>query len=63
MSVNESISVGMKEYARRIPNESIIDIFGIVRVPDQPVTGTSQSIELHIIEIWAVNKSSPILPF
>jgi hypothetical protein len=31
----------MKEYARRIPKESIIDVLAKVTIPEKPVTGTS----------------------
>jgi len=38
----------MAEYARRIPKESIIEIKAKVVVPQNPVQGTSQKVELHI---------------
>ena len=53
----------MAEYTRRIPKESIIEVKGKVVVPNKPVQGTSQKVELHISEIWTVNKSAPMLPF
>ena len=53
----------MAEYTRRIPKESIIEVKAKVIVPEKPVQGTSQKVELHITEIWTVNKSAPILPF
>jgi aspartyl-tRNA synthetase len=62
--VNEpEISQGMAEYARRIPKESIIEIKAKVVVPEAPVKGCSQKIELLISEIWTINKAAPILPF
>jgi aspartyl-tRNA synthetase len=62
--VNEpEISTGMAEYARRIPKESIIEVKAKVVVPEQAVKGCSQKVELHINEIWTINKSAPILPF
>lgn len=53
----------MKEYARRIPKESIIDVQAKVTIPENEVKGTSQKVELQIVEVWSVNKSSPMLPF
>lgn len=53
----------MAEYARRIPKESIIQIKAKVIVPENPIKGCSQNVELHITEIWTVNKSAPMLPF
>lgn len=53
----------MIDYARRIPKESIIDIKAKVTVPEKPVQGCSQKVELQVTEIWTVNKSAPMLPF
>lgn len=53
----------MYEYAKRIPKESIVEIKGKVSIPDKPVQGCTQKAEVHVIEIWTVNKSAPILPF
>ena len=41
LAVNDIISKGMIDYARRIPKESIVDIKARVTVPDKPVQGTS----------------------
>ena len=53
----------MAEYTRRIPKESIIELKAKVVVPEKPILGTSQKVELQIKEIWTVNKSAPMLPF
>lgn len=64
LAVNEpEVSVGMAEYTKRIPKESIIEVKAKVVVPEKPIEGCSQKIELQIMEIWTVNKSAPILPF
>jgi aspartyl-tRNA synthetase len=60
---SEVISKGMIKYAGKIPKESIIDVKGIVTVPEKPVETCSQKVELLIKEIWIVNKSVPNLPF
>ena len=57
------ISKGMCKYGSKIPKESIIEIVGQVSVPDAPITGCTQPIELKIKELWTVNKSVPYLPF
>ncbi len=59
----ESSSKGMIEFARRIPKESIIEVKAKVVVPEGEIKSTSQKVELHIIELWVVNRSAPILPF
>ncbi len=39
LAVNETISKGMVEYARRICKESIVDVKGKVVIPGQPKQG------------------------
>ena len=41
LAVNDVISKGMINYARRIPKESIIDIRAKVTVPSKPIEGCS----------------------
>lgn len=53
----------MVDFARRIPKESIVDIKAKVSVPEKEIQGSTQKIELHITEIWTVNRSVPMLPF
>ena len=57
------ISEGMAEYTRRIPKESIVEVRAKVTLPEKPIQGCSQKIELQITEMWTVNKSAPMLPF
>ncbi len=57
------MSAGMAEYTKRIPKESIIEVKAKVVIPEKPIEGCSQKVELNITEIWTVNKSAPILPF
>lgn len=61
--VNESISKGMVTFSGKIPKESIIEIVGLVTVPENPIAGCSQQVELQVKEIWCLNKSVPYLPF
>ena len=61
--VGETISKGMVTFSSKIPKESIIEIVANVSVPDQPIAGCSQQVELQVKEIWCVNKSVPYLPF
>lgn len=63
MFVGETISKGMVTYASKIPKESIIEIIATVTVPDSPIDGCTQQVELSVKEIWCVNKSVPYLPF
>ena len=61
--VEEGTSKRMVEFWRRIPKESIVEIKGIVHVPDSPIKKWTQQVELLIKEIWVINKSIPRLPF
>lgn len=61
--VENMVSKGMVSYATKIPKESIIEVVATVVVPEKPIDGCSQQIELQVHEIWTVNKSVPMLPF
>ena len=61
--MGETISKGMVTFSSKIPKESIIEILATVTVPNQPIEGCSQQVELQVKEIWCVNKSAPVLPF
>jgi aspartyl/asparaginyl-tRNA synthetase len=53
----------MVKYCSKVPNESIIDITGVVTKPKEAVAGTTQKIEIVVKQYWIINKSAPILPF
>lgn len=40
------VSEGMAEYTRRIPKESIIEVRAKVTIPEKPIQGCSQKVEL-----------------
>jgi len=56
-------SAGMVKFADNIPPESIIEIVAKVVNPGVEIGGASIQMELHIKELWTVNRSVPILPF
>jgi len=53
----------MVTFSSKIPKESIIEIVAQVAVPNSPIDGCTQQVELQVKEIWCVNKSVPYLPF
>lgn len=63
MSVCDTTSKGMVTYASKIPRESIIEIVARVVKPEKPIEGCSIQHELHMEEVFTVNKSFPVLPF
>lgn len=63
LTADGPISKGMVTFAGKIPKESIVEIKGVVIVPEKPVETCSQKVELNITEFWVIDKSAPILPF
>jgi hypothetical protein len=54
----------MVTYSSKIPKESIIEVKAKVIKATQEITSCTQSkVELAVMEIWTINKSSPMLPF
>ena len=54
----------MVNFAGKIPNESIIEVKAKVAKAPQPVESCTQKlVELQVLEIWAINRSAPVLPF
>ncbi|GER32711.1 aspartate--tRNA ligase [Striga asiatica] len=57
------VSPQMVKFATRLSRESIIDAEGIVSVPAQPITGTTQQVEIQVRKLYCVIKAIPTLPF
>eukprot|EP00966_Prymnesium_polylepis_P330406 7386057-Prymnesium_polylepis.1 len=50
-------------FAAAIPRESVVDIFGEISVPEEPVTSCTQSgVELQVEKLFCVSRSTPELP-
>lgn len=45
-----------------VPNESVIDLTGIVRIPEKAIEGCSQQVELEITKFFVVNRADSRLP-
>lgn len=64
LTIDDTISKGMVNYASKVPRESIIEVKAKVTVAETPIeTCSQQKVELQIQEFWVINKSAPILPF
>jgi lysyl-tRNA synthetase class II len=63
LSVSDKISQAMVKFAQGVPKESIVEVCATVTVPDQPVDGCSQKVELQVNQFWVINRSVPQLPF
>lgn len=61
---SKGISTAMIKYIAGLPVESIVDVEGIVTVPDQPVDSCTQKmVELQIESFKCVTKSIQAMPF
>ncbi|XP_042398147.1 aspartate--tRNA ligase 2, cytoplasmic-like [Zingiber officinale] len=58
----ESVSPQMVKFATVLNKESIVDVEGIISVPKDPITGTTQQVEVQIKKLYCVNRSVPNLP-
>ncbi|KAH9557800.1 hypothetical protein CY35_07G104100 [Sphagnum magellanicum] len=63
LSVAENIvSKGMVKYVNKISKESIVDVEGIVSVPEKPIEGTSQKVEIQARKVYCISKAAAQLP-
>ena len=61
---SESIPSAMVKYVANLPVESVVDVKGIVTVPDQPIdSATQKMVELQITSFNCINKASTSMPF
>jgi aspartyl-tRNA synthetase len=61
---SESVSAAMIQYVGGLPVESVVDVQGVVSVPDTPVhSATQQDVEIHITKFHSICKASVSLPF
>ncbi|KAK4370938.1 hypothetical protein RND71_010413 [Anisodus tanguticus] len=60
---HELVSAQMVKFATSLSKESILDVEGVVTVPEKPITGaTQQQVEIQISKLYCVNKAVPTLP-
>ncbi|GBG75109.1 hypothetical protein CBR_g19622 [Chara braunii] len=62
LTVGEHVSKGMVKYASQLSKESIVDVEGVVTVPNKPIESTSQQVELQVRKVYCVSKAVPALP-
>eukprot|EP00545_Synedropsis_sp_CCMP1620_P013600 CAMPEP_0119016148 /NCGR_PEP_ID=MMETSP1176-20130426/11840_1 /TAXON_ID=265551 /ORGANISM="Synedropsis recta cf, Strain CCMP1620" /LENGTH=606 /DNA_ID=CAMNT_0006969481 /DNA_START=73 /DNA_END=1893 /DNA_ORIENTATION=+ len=61
---SKTIPAPMIKYISNLPAESVVDMKGIITVPDQPVgSATQKMVEIQITEFHAVAKAKATLPF
>eukprot|EP00250_Pteridium_aquilinum_P033487 c5724_g1_i1 orf=476-2089(-) len=57
------VSKGLIKFIGSLSKESIIDVEGIVDVPNASISGTTQQVELKGRKVFCVSKASAVLPF
>lgn len=61
---SKGISKEMIKYIAGLPVESVVDVKGVVSVPDAPVeSATQKQVELQITHFHCINKVSAAMPF
>ncbi|EPS57914.1 hypothetical protein M569_16902, partial [Genlisea aurea] len=61
-AADDGVSPQMVKFAAAISRESIVDVEGVVSVPENPIKGTTQQVEIQVNKIHSVNKAVPVLP-
>jgi len=52
----------MIKYMAGVSNESVVDLVGNVKIPEKPIEGCSQQVELEIVKFFVVNRADSRLP-
>ncbi|XP_019197619.1 PREDICTED: aspartate--tRNA ligase 2, cytoplasmic-like [Ipomoea nil] len=56
------VSGQMVKYATSLSKESIVDVEGVVSVPNVQIKGATQQVEVQIRKLYCVSKAAPTLP-
>ncbi|KAL5699733.1 aspartate--tRNA ligase [Ranunculus cassubicifolius] len=58
----DAVSKQMVKFASSLNRESFVDVHGIVSVPNEPIKGATQQVEILVKKIYCVNKAVSNLP-
>lgn len=58
----ELVSKQMVKFCSSLNRESFVDVHGIVSVPNEPIKGATQQVEIQVRKIYCINKALPNLP-
>lgn len=59
---SEAVSKEMLKYMSGVPNESVVDLAGIVVRPEKAIESCTQQVELQITKFFVVNRAANRLP-
>ncbi|KAJ1688470.1 hypothetical protein LUZ63_019860 [Rhynchospora breviuscula] len=57
------VSPQMVRFATSLSKESIVDVEGVISVPDKLILGTTQQVEIHVRKLYCINRAVSNLPF
>ncbi|KAK9735110.1 hypothetical protein RND81_04G184900 [Saponaria officinalis] len=56
------VSEQMVRFSNSLSRESIVDVVGVVSVPNEPLKGTTQQVEIQVRKLYCVSRAAPVLP-
>ncbi|KAJ4768904.1 hypothetical protein LUZ62_079279 [Rhynchospora pubera] len=56
------VSPQMVRFATSLSKESIVDVEGVISVPNEPIKGTTQQVEIQVRKLYCINRAVPNLP-
>ncbi|XVF48103.1 hypothetical protein PTKIN_Ptkin03bG0164700 [Pterospermum kingtungense] len=59
---SEGVSCQMVKFASGLSRESIVDVLGVVSVPENAIKGATQQVDVIVRKLYCVNKAVPTLP-
>ncbi|KAI4377862.1 hypothetical protein MLD38_015429 [Melastoma candidum] len=57
------VSKGMVKFVAALSRESVVDVEGVISVPEVAITGATQQVEIQVTKLYCISKASPNLPF
>ncbi|XP_047058154.1 aspartate--tRNA ligase 2, cytoplasmic-like [Lolium rigidum] len=62
-SDDTGVSTQMIKFAASINKESVVDIEGVVSLPEKPIEATTQKVEIQVSKVHCISSAIPTLPF
>ncbi|ESQ50911.1 hypothetical protein EUTSA_v10023019mg [Eutrema salsugineum] len=61
-SEETKVSVNMIKFLKQLSSESFVNVIGVVLLPKDPVTASTQQVEIQVRKAYCVNNALPQLP-
>ncbi|CAH8274736.1 unnamed protein product [Arabidopsis lyrata] len=61
-SEKTKVGANMVKYSEQLSRESFVDVIGVVVLPKEPLTGTTQQVEIQVRKVYCINKALAKLP-